>query len=86
MIIYSGHSKRWWNQRSRRLAVRPKRLAVEIQFRVEFSRSPTHQHFFQGCIVNTEQRLENSRVGRERNDLTDIEITIGPTIQPVANA
>src|SRR4051812_28141010 len=44
MQIMPGQTKCVWDQRSRRSAVRPERLAIEQQFRIKLSRPPTVQN------------------------------------------
>ena len=61
-------------------------LAVENQLRVELARSPAAQHAAHGRRRDAEQVDERLQVGRECDDRSDVQVTIRPSVQPVADA
>ena len=80
--VYACEAERRGNQRGSRLSVRTEGLAVQDQFRIELAGTPTIQHGPNGSLVNTEQFGERGYIRRRRDDGADVEITVGPAIQP----
>ena len=73
-------------QRRRALPVRPERLAVEEQLRVELARPPAVQHGAHGRLIGLQQIGDDAQIRRERDDRADVQIAIGPAVEPAADA
>jgi hypothetical protein len=56
-------------------------LAIERQFGIEFSWTPTVQHRPYVCLIDVQQIGEWAEIGSERCNSADIQIAIGPTIE-----
>ena len=85
--VDAGEAERRRDQRRRGLAVRPERLAVEEQLGVELARSPAVRA---PCAPSAWSRLQQVatalQVGRERDDRADVQVAIGPAVEPLADA
>ena len=60
-------------------------LPSSKQFGVELSGSP-RRSTVEPCDIHAEQRREDLQARRERRDRADVQIAIGPTVQPAADA
>src|SRR3569833_411993 len=86
MQVDSRQSERRWNESRCRFAIRTKALAVEEQLGVEFSGTPSGQHLAHAVLVYPEKTCDGAQVGSETDNCADIEIAVGPAIQPVSDA
>ena len=94
--VHASKPEGWRNQRRARhipaghhtvrALLRIKCLAVQDQFRVEFTRSPTAEHGTHRVLADTEQTGNRAEVRSKRHDSANIEIAVGPAIQPVPDA
>src|SRR5712691_10274883 len=83
--VHAGETVRRRNQRRRRFAVRPERLSVEIELRIELARTPTGEHLFHRGFVDAEQLCERAEIRRERDNRADIQIPVRPSIEPMSD-
>src|ERR1700730_189392 len=83
VIVDTSQAKSGWNKCGGGLAGRAKIFAIEDQFGIEFSWSPTIQHFAHRWLRDSQQFLERAQVGSRRHDSANIEVAIGPAIPSV---
>ena len=86
MQVYTRKSEGGWDQRPCLSSVRPKSLPVFIEFSVEAPGTPTVENFFHCRFINPEQIRKRLEVWSKGSDYTDIQVSIGPAIQPIADA
>ena len=84
--VHAGQAERRRDQRSRLLAVGAKGLAILVQKRVVAARSPAGEHLLHGFDVDAKEIGERLEVRRQRHDRADIQIAVGPAVEPLANA
>src|SRR5262249_47899048 len=84
--IHTRHPECRRDQSCRRFAIGAKSFAIEIQFSVEFSWSPTRQYFFNRRLIDLQKISEPTQIRCQRNNRADIQIAIGPAIQSMAYA
>src|SRR5438445_3153724 len=72
MQIDASHSERRRNARGGRLAVGAKRFTIEVQLRVEHSRSPTGKHLLDCRFIDSQETGERAQIRSERHDGTDV--------------
>ncbi len=60
-------------------------LAVEEELGVELSRAPARHHRPRHLVGNAEQGVDHGEIGREVDDLTDVQIAIGPAVEPASD-
>ena len=68
-----------------RLAVRPERLAVEIELGVELAGPPCLHRLLHLGFRDLEQVDEGGQVGRRRDDRADVEVAVGPAVEAVTD-
>jgi len=85
MQIHAGQSERWRNECRGGFPVRAESLTVEQQFGVELPWPPGSEHLANGRFVNSEQRSHGAEIRREIHDRTDVEIPVGPAVEPMPN-
>ena len=66
--------------------VRSKRLAVENQFRIEFARPPTTKYCAHRLLIGLQKIGDGLKIGRKRDDRADIQVAIGPSVEPASDA
>ena len=86
MLIHAREAECRWNQRSRRLAVRTKCLAVHEQLRVELPRPPARQDLAHRRLIHLQQRGHRTEVRSERDDRADVQIAVCPPVEPMPDA
>jgi hypothetical protein len=74
------------NEGGRGFAVGTKCFAVQEHFRIKFPGTPTVQDAPHRRVVNAQETGHNTQIRRKRDDCSDIEIAVGPTILTVADA
>ena len=84
--IDAGQAERRRDQRSSLLAVGAKGLSILIEECVVSPRPPTGENLLHGCDIDAEQVGERLQVRRQRHDRADIEVAVGPTVKPLADA
>jgi len=67
-------------------SIRAERLAVKKQLRVELPDSPAVEHLPHGGLIRLQKICDDTQVGRERDDGADVEIPVGPSVEPPADA
>src|SRR5690349_24119034 len=60
-------------------------LAVEDQFGVEFSRTPAVEHRPHSVLADAQEAGERAQIGGKRDNSPDVQIAIGPAVEPVSN-
>ena len=73
-------------ERRRRFSIRPERFPIQEHLRIELSGPPARQHRLERRLVDTEEGGYDPEIGSERDDGADIQIAIGPAIQPAADS
>src|SRR6266508_4572094 len=68
------------------LSIRAESFAVEEKLGIEFPRPPTGEHRPDGRHIDSQEISHRLEVGSERHNRSDIEITVGPAVQPAADA
>src|SRR5262245_24747703 len=68
------------------LSIRPESFAVEEKLGVEFPRPPTGERRPDGRYIDPQEISHRLEIGGERHDRSDIEVTVGPAVQPAADA
>ena len=86
MQVHPRETERGRNQCARTPAVRREGFAVLVEPRVVAARTPTGQHFPDGGLVDAEKIGERLEVRRERDDDADVQVAVGPAIEPLADA
>src|SRR6185369_7281559 len=61
-------------------------FTVQQNLSVEFARPPTVEDCSEGRVIDLQEICYNAQVGRKRNNCANVEVAIGPSIQPVANS
>jgi hypothetical protein len=74
------------NQSCSRFAIWTDRFAVQKQFSIELPRPPTVQHLVHSGLIRAEQISNRLQVGCGGNDRTDIQVAVGPAVQPVTDS
>ena len=86
MLIDPRQAERRRNQRGGGLAVGTERLAVECELGVELARPPACEHLANGRLVDPQQ-VDVGLQGRgQRHDGADVQIAVGPPVEPAADA
>jgi hypothetical protein len=62
------------------------RLAVEVELRIELAGSPRLGRLLHLGFGNLQHLGEGGEVGRHRNDRPDVQVAVGPAVQPVPDA
>jgi hypothetical protein len=73
------------NDDGSRGAIRAEGLAVQEHGRVETSGAPALQDCPQRGVVHAEERRHRRQVWREPDDRADIQVAVGPAVQPSAD-
>ena len=64
-------------------AVRPKAFPIQKQLSVKLTRPPCRQHLAYRCLINLQQAGDGAEIRSEADDAADIEVPVGPAIQPM---
>src|SRR5688572_25570288 len=86
MRVDTGESERRRQQYRSALAVRPEGLAVLVELRVVFSGPPAQKNLFELWFRQAEQIRVRLEIRRKRGDRADVEIAIGPAVEPPSDA
>src|SRR6185369_16867384 len=86
MKIDAGESERGRDQGRRRLAIRTKSFAVEKQFSVKLSRSPTLQDCSHRRFIDAQQSRNRLKIRTQRHDRADVQIAGGPAVETPSDA
>ena len=84
--VHAGQSERGRDQRSRLLPVGAKGLAILVQLRVVAAWPPAGEHLLHGLDIDTEEVSERLEVRCQRNDRADVQIAVGPAVEPLTNS
>jgi hypothetical protein len=74
------------DQRRGRAAVGTEPLAVQEELRVELPWPPSCQDLLHGLLVHAEQAGYGRQIRGERYDRADVQVTVGPAVQALADA
>ena len=86
MLIDPRQAERRRDQRGGGLAVGTERLAIEGELGVELARPPACEHLANRRLVDAQQ-VDVGLQGRgERHDGADVQIAVGPAVEPTADA
>jgi hypothetical protein len=84
--ILAGEAKGRGKHRGRRASIRLECLPVLVELRIVFAGSPGADHAAH-VVFGNPQRVGDRADGRsERDDFTDVQIAIGPAVEPLADA
>ena len=83
--IYARQAEGGRDERSRLLPVGAKGLAVFVQLRVVATWPPTGEHLLHGLDIDTEEVGERLKVRCQRYDRADVQIAVGPTVEPLTD-
>ena len=86
MVVHTGQAEGGGIEGCRGLAVRPERLAVEIELGIELARPPGLQRPLDLGFRDLKHVGEGGQVRGRRDDRADVEVAIGPAIEAVADA
>ena len=84
--VHAGQSERGRDERSRLLPVGAKGLAILVQLRVVAAWPPAGEHLLHGFDIDAKEVSEWLEVRSQRYDGADVQIAVGPTIEPLANS
>src|SRR5438046_650311 len=68
------------------LAVGPEGFAVLVELRVKAARAPAGEHLLDGRGVYAEQVRKRLEGRRQRDDRSDVEVAVGPAVEPMPDA
>src|SRR5262245_43048486 len=80
VVIHTGQTKGGRKQGGGGLAVGAKRLSIVHQLSVKLSRPPRQERLLQLIGADSQTVGERLRIGRQADDLSNVEITIGPPV------
>src|SRR5262245_12255307 len=83
--VHARQTERRWNQRAGLFAVRAERFAVVVEYGIEPTRPPAREHLLHGGSIDAERIAERFQIRSERRDGSNIEIAVGPSIEPLAD-
>src|SRR6516164_10906880 len=86
MQVHSRFAEGGRNDSGRGFAVGSKSFAVYKQLGIEMTGAPAVQHATHRGFIRTEKVSHGLQRRRKRDDGTHIQITVGPTVQAVADA
>jgi hypothetical protein len=68
------------------LAVRSERASVDEQLGVELPGAPGLEHASYRGVVDAQECRHGAQVGSECDDRADVEVPVGPPVEPAADA
>ena len=83
--IHSGKAECRGNESGCSLTVRTKGLSVDEERCVKLARSPALQDHSGGCVIDSQQISDDGKIGSKRHDCANVEVAIGPAIEPAPN-
>ena len=84
--VHAGEAERGRDERPCLLSVGAKGLAILVEFGVVAARSPARENLFYGLDINAEEVGERLEIWCQRHDRADVQIAVGPTVEPLTNA
>src|SRR5579864_284995 len=85
MQIHTRQAKCRRDQSASSLAVGAESLSVLVQLRVKTAGAPARKNFLESRYIDTKQICERFWIGRQGDDGADIQVAVGPSIQPMSD-
>jgi hypothetical protein len=86
MQVHSREAEGGWNESGRGFAIGAKSFAVHKQLGIEMTGAPAVQNPTYRGFIRAKKFSYRLQSRRKRYDRTHIQITVGPTVQAVADA